>query len=143
MSRTVYTPAQKSQAQELLRSGMKIAEVSQKTGVKGQTVSNWKKELDPNGSGSNGEAKTRKRRKRTKEPAFSYEDLEHSVKLAELENDYLREMVLETDAMARMAIEIRYLRARLRIFGDVTVRPLNPSGDPTPPQGDNDDFGQR
>ena len=125
--RTQYTADQKTEVLQLLAAGFSVKETSEKTRVKPQTISNWKKD-DKIKKGGNGATQQKRKSRNGKEPEKSLEDRLEEYELAstldQLENAALRKIVNETDPTKRLVIEIEYLRERCGKWGDELVRPL-------------------
>lgn len=119
--RAHYSAEQKQQVLADLGRGLSVRAISGNTGVKPQTISNWKAE-------ANGGAQPKKRSKRMKEPEKSAAERikEYALwsHLEELQTSALRRMLNERDETKWPLIEIEYLRERCKAFGDPSVKPL-------------------
>lgn len=122
--RTSYSAEQKQQVMTYLDNGLSVKETSEKTGVKPQTITNWKVEKKK----ANGGAEPKKRAKKAKEPERSLEqqlhDADVTLRLKELEIEALRRLVEVKDPVMRAVIEIEYLRDCCRVWGYTSVKPL-------------------
>ena len=118
MSRAKYTAEQQAEAVERMKNGETAASVSTAMQVGYNTVCDWR---DKAGIG-----KKRKRRAKAAEDDDkpSYESLEFSLRLKELENEFLLKGLRCREPAVLLRLENQYLMERAKLFGDEWVKPL-------------------
>lgn len=116
-----FAPEIRAHALKALEGGTPVKDIAAELGIPNTTISNWKAEMNK----KNGGGTKKKKSKPTVSIEQELENWKFDASLQELENDALRSMLDVTDDPVRLlTIEIDYLRKRLGLFGDASVKPL-------------------